>query len=217
MVRSVLLLPLGLLAVNAFTGQPLVSRTPAAQSSLYMGGGGGYSTSLAGKKEKVVRIKELLDTSQMIFSVPASVITVTQMQNLRKSMPEGTVTSVIKNTLMKRAVEGTEYEGANEILTGANMWVFIEDDIGGTIKAWKGFLKETGKQETHSVKGGLIEGVVYDASGVEAIGNLPSKNELYAKIAGSIKAVPTKVARVINAPKSKMARAIKLATMPEEE
>jgi large subunit ribosomal protein L10 len=57
-----------------------------------------------------------------------------------------------------------------------------------------------------------MEGQIYDAKGVQAIGNLPSKQELYAQIAGSIKAVPTKVARVIKAPNSKLARAIKLAT-----
>jgi large subunit ribosomal protein L10 len=216
MVRAVLLLPLGFLAVNAFTGQPLVSRTPAAQSSLYMGGAGGYATSLDGKKEKVAQVKELLDKSQMVFSVPASVITVAQMQTLRRSLPEGSVASVVKNTIMNRAIDGTEFEAASSILTGANMWFFIEDDIGATMKAWKAFVKETSKQETHAVIGGVIEGVVYDAKGVEAIGNLPSKDELYAKIAGSIKAVPTKVARVIKAPNSKLARAIKLATMPEE-
>ena len=214
MVRSVLLLPFGFLAANAFTGQPLVSRTPVGHSSLYMGGASGYATSLDGKKEKVERVKELLDSSQMVFSVPADSITVADMQTLRRSLPDGSVAAVVKNTLMSRAIEGTEYEAAGSILKGTNMWFFIEDDIGATIKAWKGFVKETGL--THGVKGGVIEGTVYDANGVDAIGKLPSKDELYAKIAGSIKAVPTKVARVLKAPNSKLARAIKLATMPEE-
>ena len=56
-----------------------------------------------------------------------------------------------------------------------------------------------------------MESTVYDTKGVEAIGNLPSKQDLYAMIAGAVKAVPTKVARVIKAPNSKLARAIKLA------
>jgi large subunit ribosomal protein L10 len=62
-----------------------------------------------------------------------------------------------------------------------------------------------------------LEGTTYDTSGVDAISKLPSKLELYAQIAGAIKAVPTKVARVIKAPGSKLARAIKLATMPEPD
>lgn len=66
-------------------------------------------------------------------------------------------------------------------------------------------------KDSHEVIGGNIEGVNYDAKGVEAISKLPSKLELIAQIAGAIKAVPTKVARVTNAPGTKMARAIKLA------
>ncbi|KAI2510208.1 Ribosomal protein L10 [Fragilaria crotonensis] len=181
------------------------------------GGGSGYATSLTGKKEKVAGIQNLLDKSQMVFAVPASSITVKNSEKLRRSLPEGTTVSVVKNTLMTRAVEGTDYACATSMLTGANMWVFIEEDIGGTIKAYNAFLKEAKLLETHQILGGIIEGTVYDAAGVDAIGKLPSKLELYAQIAGSIKAVPTKVARVIKAPNSKLARAIKLATMPDEE
>mmetsp|Transcript_49353 Transcript_49353/g.138793 ORF Transcript_49353/g.138793 Transcript_49353/m.138793 type:complete len:217 (-) Transcript_49353:59-709(-) len=216
MVRPVLLLSIGLAATSAFTGQPLVSRTPAGQSSLYMGGGSGYATSLAGKKDKVERVKTLLETSQMVFTVPASAITVAQSQKLRRALPEGSTVSVIKNTIMTRAIEGTEFEMASSLLKGANMWFFIDEDIGGTIKAWNAFLKESGKKDTHGVNGGVMEGNVYDPAGVEAIGALPSKDELYAQIAGGIKAVPTKLARVIKAPNSKLARAIKLAAETKE-
>ena len=216
MVRSIFLLSLGVVATTAFMGQPLVSRTPVSQSSLHMGGASGFATSLDGKKEKVARVQELLDTSEMIFAVPASSITVSESEQLRRSMPEGTTISVVKNKLMSRAIEGTEYETAASMLKGANMWFFIEDDIGASIKAWKSFVKETGKKETHDIFGGVIEGEFYDAKGCQTIGNLPSKDELYAKIAGSIKAVPTKVARVIKAPNSKLARAIKLPTESEE-
>jgi large subunit ribosomal protein L10 len=181
-----------------------------------MGGGTGYATSRKGKEAKVAQVKELLDSSQMIFAVPASSITVTQAQKLRRSMPDGTTVTVVKNTLMSRAVEGTDYEAATSMLKGANMWFFIQEDIGSSIKAWKGFVKDTGKKDSHTVLGGVVEGTLYDTAGVEAIGDLPSKDELYAKIAGAIKAVPTKVARVIKAPNTKLARAIKLATMPED-
>lgn len=216
MVRPVLLLSIGLAASSAFTGQPLVSRTTAGQSSLYMGGASGFATSLSGKKEKVERVKELLDTSEMIFTVPASAITVSQSQKLRRSLPEGTTISVIKNTIMTRAIEGTDYEAASSMLKGANMWFFIDEDISGTMKAWNAFVKDTGKKDTHNILGGVIESTAYDAAGVEAIGKLPSKDELYAKIAGGIKAVPTKLARVIKAPNSKLARAIKLAGETKE-
>jgi len=209
MVRTALLLTLGLTTAGAFqVAQPLARR----ETQLF-GGSSGFATTVEGKAEKVKAVKELLDTSEMIFTVPASAMTVTESQILRRSMPEGTTISVVKNTLMGRAVEGTEYEeAAAGLLKGSNMWVFIEEDIGASVKAWNAFTKETGKKETHEIRGGVVEGVAYDSKGIDAIGKLPSKKELYAKIAGSIQAVPTKVARVIKAPNSKLARAIKLAT-----
>jgi len=196
-----------------------VSNTPVNQrneqvsrSTELFGGASGYATTLEGKKEKVERVKELLDSSEMIFTVPAGSMTVSETQDLRKSLPEGTVMSVVKNKLMARALEGTDYECASEMLSGPNMWFFIEEDIGASIKAFNKFTKDYGKKESHPILGGSMEGVNYDSKGVDAIGKLPGKKELIAKIAGGIKAVPTKVARVIKAPNSKLARAIKLAT-----
>jgi len=213
MVRAALLLTLGIASAGAFqNNQPFTRR----ETQLF-GGSSGYATTLDGKKEKVETVKGLLDTSQMIFTVPASSLSVSESQSLRRSMPEGTTISVVKNTLMSRAVEGTEYEQAtSDLLKGSNMWFFIEEDIGASIKAWNAFAKESGKKETHSILGGVVEGTAYDQKGIDAIGKLPSKQELYAQIAGSIKAVPTKVARVIKAPNSKLARAIKLATADED-
>jgi large subunit ribosomal protein L10 len=210
--RAILLFPTLACIAAAFTGQPLVSRSPSASYSLSMGGAQGYATSLEGKKNTVTKVQSLLDSSQMVFTIPAGSITVAQTQALRRSMPSGTTVQIVKNKLMARAVEGTDYAVATSLLQGANAWFFIEEDIGGTLKAYNAFLKNFGKRESHPILGGVIEGNTYDAAGVEAIGKLPSKQDLYAKIAGSIKAVPTKVARVIKAPNSKLARAIKLAT-----
>ena len=194
--------------------QPLVSR---GRSSLNMGGSSGYATTIEGKQERVASIKGLLDTSEMIFTVPASSLTVTQVQSLRMSLPEGTTMAVVKNKLFARAAAETTYEEASaDLVKGANMWFFIEEDIGGSVKAWEKFAKDNGKQETHSIIGGIIEGVAYDTAGVKAISKLPSKIELITKIAGAIKAVPTKVARVIKANPEKLARAIKLATEAED-
>ena len=195
--------------VAAFMGQQQIetSRTPTH----LMGGAQGFSTTLEGKQKRVEQVKGLLDSSQMIFTVPGGSMTVAQTQNLRLEMPEGTTVVTVKNTLMQRALEGTEYESAGALLKGPNTWFFIEEDIGASIKAFNAFTKSQGKSETHPILGGVMEGELYDSKGVDAVGKLPSKQELYAMIAGSIKAVPTKVARVIKAPNSKLARAIKLA------
>ena len=177
------------------------------------GGAQGQATSPTGKRATVETVKGLLDTSEMVFTVPASSLTVKQQSNLRLALPEGTTAKVVKNTLMQRALEGTEFEQpAGSMLQGANMWVFIQEDVGASIKAYNAYMKTVGKTESHAILGGVLEGSFFDTNGVKVIGDLPSKQELYAAIAGRIKGVSTKVARVIKAPSSKLARAIKLAT-----
>jgi large subunit ribosomal protein L10 len=202
-------------AANAFTAVPTLHRpSSAVESCLCMGGGRGIATSLEGKVATVEKVKGLLEKSEMVFTVPASSLTVAQTEALRRSLPETTTAKVVKNKLMIRALEGTEYDVASTtpLLKGANMWFFIQDDISATIKAYNAYVKLVGKMDTHGINGGVMEGQIYDEKGIQAIGNLPSKQELYARIAGSINAVPSKVARVIKAPSSKLARAIKLAT-----
>ena len=127
MYRLLLLLP----CAAAFMGQPLVSRTAEStqSSGLYMGGASGYATSLEGKKARVTQVKELLDASEMIFTVPAGSMTVAETQKLRRSLPEGTTMVTVKNTLMERAVEGTEFESATSMLKGPNTWFFIDLNI----------------------------------------------------------------------------------------
>lgn len=207
-MKSVLLLAAAVGSATAF----LPTNQPASRQTTFLqGGAAGYATSLEGKKASVAQVQELLETSEMIFSIPASALTVAESQTLRQSMPEGTTVKVVKNKLMARAVEGTDFSEASNILAGANMWFFVEEDISASLKAYNAFVKDYGKQESHPVLGGVMDETLYDGKGVDAIGKLPSKLELYAKIAGSIKAVPTKVARVIKEPNSKLARAIKLA------
>lgn len=210
-------------SVSAFTTtinhhqQQSSSSSCCRPTTFLQGGASGYATSLDGKKATVAAVQDLLESSDMIFNIPASALTVQESQSLRASMPEGTTVKVVKNKLMARAMEDNGYAAGGELLKGANMWFFVEEDISATIKAYKAFVKENGKKESHGILGGVMEGVLYDPAGVDAIGNLPSKDELYAKIAGAIKAVPTKVARVIKEPNSKLARAIKLATAPEDK
>ena len=198
--------------VAAFTSNSAIDRPTRVSQSALFGGASGFATSPAGKEARVAGLKERIDASQMVFTCPAGGLTVAETQSLRRSLPEGSTVSVVKNTLMSRALEGTDYDVATELAKGPNMWFFIEDDIGGTIKAFNSFTKDFDKKETHALIGGAMEGTIYDAAGVKAIGDLPSKDELIARIAGGINAVPTKLARVVKAPNSKLARAIKLAT-----
>lgn len=209
MMRRILFYAAAIASASAFTMMP----PPSASTTQLFGGARGVSTTLEGKQKTVETVKSLLDTSEMIFSVPSSSLTVAQTETLRRSLPPGTVAKVVKNKLFSRASAGTEYEQPTaELMKGANMWFFIGDDLSGSIKAYNSFIKAEGLLETHSIIGGALEGNAYDGKGVDGIGKLPSKQELYGQIAGAIQAVPTQVARVLKAPSSKLARAIKLAT-----
>jgi len=182
-------------------------------SSLNMGGANGEASTLDGKKKTVENVKTLLDDSTFVFSIPGNALTVAQVESLRRTVPETSTIQVVKNTLMKRATDGTEYEEAMpSLLKGSNMWFFIQDDLKGTVKALDEFKNEYEKTETHNILGGVVDGTLYDDKGMKAISKLPSKLELITKIAGAIKAVPTKVAVVLNQPSTKLVRAIKLAT-----
>lgn len=211
-----------LTTTNAFQQQQ--QRRQSATTKLF-GGSSGFATTTEGKKATVDKIRTLLDESSMIFSTPADRLTVAESQTLRRSVAKaGGSVAVVKNTLMKNAVSGTDFEivsddGSAHLLKGSNMWFFVKDDdsIGSVIGAYKDFSKSEGKKETHPFLGGVLESTLYDTAGVDAIGNLPSKKELYAKIAAGVKAVPTKVARVVRAPGAKVARAISLATKADGE
>eukprot|EP01083_Nonionella_stella_P113679 335208_1 len=207
------LLVLGLAATATAFQAPAVN---TRQETALFGGARGGATTMEGKTATVSAVKELLDSSEMIFTVPANGITVSQVQGLRRSLPEGTTMKVVKNKLMGRAIDGTNYESAGELLSGANMWFFIEEDIGASVKSWNAFLKENALQESLSITAGSMDGTNYDAAGVLAISKLPSKKDLIAKIAGGINAVPTKVARVIKAPGMQVAKVIKLAGEKED-
>ena len=129
-------------------------------------------------------------------------------------MPSGSKAICVKNRLLKRAIGGTQWEPAAGVAKGTeNMWIIVNDDVKGTIEHFKAWEKKS--KAPAGIKNGVIEGTLYDAAGCEKIGKLPSKKELYARIAGGISAVPAKLAGTINEIPTKTARAIKLAMAPD--
>jgi large subunit ribosomal protein L10 len=93
---------------------------------------------------------------------------------------------------MGKAIEGNaEWQALAPLLTGASAFLLLKDDIGGSIKAYQDFQKATKKTELH---GGVMEGKVLTGADVKAIGDLPSKEQLMAQIAGALNSVTSKVA-----------------------
>merc|ERR1719161_2855153 len=87
-----------------------------------------------------------------------------------------------------------------------------------TLEVVKKWSKDTGKTETHATIGGVLDGSLLDVAGVEAVGKLPSKQELIQRIAVAInEAGAGRIVRLINQVPTKVARSIKLATEEDGE
>lgn len=142
-------------------------------------------------------IKAKFDKSISIVVVDYLGITVAQADELRKTLRENGVNlTVYKNTLVKRAIAGTEYEGLGEALKGSSAFAFSEEDATSSARLLKKAMKQYNKM---SFKGGYVDGSVYDAKQVEALADIPSREELIARFMGSIQSPLSQLVRTFKA------------------
>ena len=128
------------------------------------------------KKPIVDEIAETIKDAKTLVLVDYRGLTVEQDTRLRKQLREAGVNyKVYKNTFMNFAFKGTDYEGLSNLLEGPSAMA-----------------KECPALE---VKGGVIEGTVYDAAGIQQISTIPSREELLSKLLGSIQSPITNFAR----------------------
>ena len=169
---------------------------------------------LANKKEIVADLKEQLKEAQLAFVINYEGLSVAEITDLRDRLrSSGASCKITKNTLMNIAIEGDEdWQPMQEFLGDAAAFLLTGEEIGAAVKAYKGFRKDTKKTE---LRGGVMEGQALTSSQVEALGDLPTKDELYAKIAGSINALATKLAVGIKEVPSGLARGIKAVSEQE--
>ena len=170
---------------------------------------------LANKKEIVAELKETLSEAQLAFVINYEGLSVAEITDLRDRLrPSGAICKITKNTLMNIAIDGDEtWQPMEDLLSDATAFLFTGEEIGAAVKAYKGFQKETKKTE---LRGGVMEGKALSKEQVEALADLPTKDELYAKIAGSINALATKIAVGVKEVPSGLARGIKAVSEKEE-
>ena len=170
---------------------------------------------LANKKEIVSELKNSLSEAQLTFVINYEGLSVAEITDLRNRLrPSGASCKITKNTLMNIAINGDEnWQPMEEYLGDTTAFLFTGEEIGAAVKAYKAFQKETKKTE---LRGGVLEGKALTKEQVEALGDLPTKEELYAKIAGSINALATKLAVGINEIPSSLARGLKAYSEKEE-
>lgn len=148
------------------------------------------------KKPIVEEISADIEGAQSVVLVDYRGLTVAQDTELRKQLREAGVTyKVYKNTMLNFAFKGTEFEGLAPYLEGPSAIAISKDDATAPARILCKFAKTAPALE---VKGGVVEGTVYDAKGIEAISAVPSREELLGKLLGSIQSPITNLARVLN-------------------
>ena len=171
---------------------------------------------LQNKKDIVEGLKTTLSEAEAAFVIDYKGLSVAQISDLRNRLRESdAVCKISKNTLMKRAIEGEEqWQELESLLTGTAAVLLTKEDIGSAVKAYKKFQKDTKKTE---LIGGVLEGKLLGQKDAEALADLPTKDELYAKIAIGINAVATKLALGINEVPASLGRALKAYADKSEE
>ena len=148
------------------------------------------------KQPIVAEISEAIKDAQTVVLVDYRGLTVEQDTNLRKQLREAGVTyKVYKNTMMNFAFKGTEFEALTQYLEGPSAIAISDSDATAPARILGKFAKEAPALE---VKGGVVEGIAYDAAGIATIANIPSREELLSKFLGSIQSPITNFARVLN-------------------
>lgn len=147
------------------------------------------------KQPVVDEIKSLLDGAASAVVVDYRGLTVAQDTELRKQLREAGVSyKVYKNTLIKRAAEGTDFAQLDQNLEGPTALAVSKDDATAPARILANFAKTAPALE---LKAGVVEGTYYDVAGVNALAAIPSRDELISKLLGSLQSPITNFARVL--------------------
>lgn len=157
------------------------------------------------KKAVVAEVSAQVANAQAIIVAEYRGLEVGDITNLRaKARQSGVYLRVLKNTLARRAVTGTPFEGLAGHLAGPLVYGISTDPVTAA-KVLNEFAKSNDKLV---IKAGAMANSVLDAAGVKALASLPSREELLAKLLGTLQAPATQFVRTLNEVPSKFVRAL---------
>nr|WP_301289335.1 50S ribosomal protein L10 [Kerstersia gyiorum] len=166
------------------------------------------STVSLNRQEKAAVIEEVsaeLVEAKSVVVAEYRGLDVASVTVLRKNARQsGVYLRVLKNTLVRRAVAGTAFEPLSEQLTGPLMYAISNDPVAAA-KVLSDFAKTNDKLV---IKGGSLPNSVLDVEGVKALASLPSREELLAKLLGTMQAPITQFARTLNEVPTKFVRGL---------
>lgn len=166
-------------------------------------------------KEQVVRdLNEKFAKAQVAVVVEPKGINVETITELRRKFRDANVEyKVVKNTLAKRAAEGTPAEVLTDLLSGQTALVMGFEDPVTPAKVLQEFVKE--KADKMSVKGAVVNGNKVDAKGIEELAKMPGLQELRGMIAGMLTQPAQQIAILLQKPAEELARVMKAKSEKE--
>jgi large subunit ribosomal protein L10 len=161
---------------------------------------------LEDKKALVAEVKQAAETAHSAVAAEYRGLTVTEMTELRKQAREqGVYLRVVKNTLAKRAIEGTDFECMQEGLSGPLILAFSQEDPGSAARVFKAFAKDHERLVTRLVS---IGGELLPAADLERLASLPTLDQARAMLLGALQAPAGKLVRTLNEPAAALARVL---------
>jgi len=133
------------------------------------------------KVKKVEEYRKLMENARAVYLLDFTGLTVAEFNELRKRLKsKGYKVKVVKNTLLKRAIDGSVYNGLSEFLRGPNaLLISYDKDVIGILKLFYEFRKEV---EKGVLKGGWVEGEIVKREEIRTLAALPSYDELMGKV-----------------------------------
>jgi large subunit ribosomal protein L10 len=148
------------------------------------------------KKQFVEQLRERLQRSKVVIVTDFKGLDVGTLTELRRKLREANIEyQVIKNTMLRRASEGTGVEPLKDHFKGPSAIALSYDDPVAPAKLLTDFAKANAKLE---IKIGVLNGKIIDLAGIKALSSLPSREELLAKVLSTMIAVPTSLVRALN-------------------
>jgi len=161
---------------------------------------------LEGKKAVVAEVAEIASTAHSAIAAEYRGLTVTDMTALRDAAREQYVQiRVIRNTLARRAVEGTDFACMQDGMVGPLVYGFSMEDPGAVARVMSEFSKENDQFEVKMVS---LGGDLLPASEIDRLAKMPTKDQAIAILMGTMKAPVEKLVRTLVAPTSKMVRTV---------
>ena len=156
------------------------------------------------KKEVVAELAEVAAKAHSLVAAEYAGLTVAQLTDMRKkARQDGVFLKVAKNTLVSRAVEGTDYAVVKDALTGPLLYAFSTDDPGAAGRLMKEFAKTNDKLKPRLV---AIGGQQYPGSHVEVLASLPTRDQALSMLLSVMVQPATMLVRLLSEPAAQVAR-----------